>query len=54
MEFRDRCLQRRLRSAAQLDAPKKRELVLEPDLRRRVTGRLSDATLSVRSKGDGS
>jgi general secretion pathway protein L len=53
MEFRDQVLRVDFDPRA-LDAPKKRDLVLEQISAGGLTGRFSDATLTVRSKGDGS
>ncbi len=51
MEFRDQVLRVDFEPRA-LDAPKKRELVLEQISTGGLTGRFSEATLSVRAKGD--
>ena len=52
MEFRDQVLRVDFDPRA-LDAPKRRDLVLEQISAGGLTGRFSDATLSVRAKGDG-
>jgi len=52
MEFRDQVLRVDFEPRA-LDAPKKRDLVLEQISAAGLTGRFSEATLSVRAKGDG-
>ena len=52
MEFRDQVLRVDFEPRV-LDAPKKRELVLEQISTGGLTGRFSEATLSVRAKGDG-
>ena len=51
MEFRDQVLRVDFEPRS-LDAPKKRELVLEQISTGGLTGRFSEATLSVRAKGD--
>ena len=53
LEFRDQVLRVDFDPRA-LDAPKRRDLVLERISGAGLTGRFSDATLSVRAKGDGS
>ena len=52
LEFRDQVLRVDFDPRA-LDAPKRRDLVLEQISGAGLTGRFSDATLSVKAKGDG-
>ncbi|HZE61079.1 MAG TPA: type II secretion system protein GspL [Burkholderiales bacterium] len=52
MEFRDQVLRVDFDPRA-LDAPKKRDLVIEQISAGGLTGRFSEATLTVRAKGDG-
>jgi hypothetical protein len=52
MEFRDQVLRVDFEPRA-LDAPKKRDLLIEQISAGGLTGRFSDATLTVRAKGDG-
>jgi len=53
LEFRDQVLRVDFDPRA-LEAPKTRDLVIEQISGAGLTGRFSDATLSVRAKGDGS
>jgi hypothetical protein len=52
MEFRDQMLRVDFDPRA-VDAPRKRDLVLEQISASGLVGRFSEATLSVRAKGDG-